>query len=80
MRATSVMRFILFGAVGFGIGWAVLGVLGGGFPIAGGVGTVLGGAIFSETFQPSSCTRLSLALAGRVEERYWGGPSRTTGE
>jgi hypothetical protein len=41
------MRFILFGAVGFGIGWAVLGVLGGGFPLAGGVGLVLGGALFS---------------------------------
>jgi len=47
MRATGVVRFIFFGAVGFGIGWAVLGVLGGGFPMAGGVGTVLGGAIFS---------------------------------
>ena len=47
MRVTSVMRFILFGAVGFGIGWAVLGGLGNGFPMAGGVGTVLGGAIFS---------------------------------
>lgn len=47
MRTTSVMRFILFGAVGFGIGWAVLGVLGGGFPMTGGVGAILGGAIFS---------------------------------
>ena len=25
MRATSVMRFVIFGAVGFGIGWAVAG-------------------------------------------------------
>jgi hypothetical protein len=47
MRATSVMRFVIFGAVGFGIGWAVLGVLGGGFPMAEGVGADLGGAIFS---------------------------------
>ena len=47
MRARGVARFGIFGAVGFGIGWAVLGVLGGGFPMSGGVGTVLGGAIFS---------------------------------
>jgi hypothetical protein len=26
MRATSVMRFVVFGAVGFGIGWAVAGL------------------------------------------------------
>ena len=26
MRATSVMRLVLFGAVGFGIGWAVAGL------------------------------------------------------
>lgn len=26
MRATSVMRFVIFGAVGFGIGWAVAGI------------------------------------------------------
>jgi hypothetical protein len=47
MSLTSVRRFVIYGAVGFGIGWAVLGVLGGGFPMAGAVGTVLGGAIFS---------------------------------
>lgn len=47
MKTFGVMRFVIFGAVGFGIGWAMLGVLGGGFPMAGGVGTVLGGAIFS---------------------------------
>lgn len=47
MSLTNVMRFVIYGAVGFGIGWAVLGVLGGGFPMAGAVGTVLGGAIFS---------------------------------
>jgi hypothetical protein len=27
MRATSVMRFVVFGAIGFGIGWAVAGFL-----------------------------------------------------
>jgi hypothetical protein len=47
MRATSVVRFIFFGAVGFGIGWAVLGIYGGGFAIAGGVGLPMFGAIFS---------------------------------
>lgn len=31
MRAMSVMRFVLFGAVGFGIGWAVAGFFNGGF-------------------------------------------------
>jgi hypothetical protein len=31
MRATSVMRFVVFGAVGFGIGWAIAGFLTSGF-------------------------------------------------
>ena len=47
MRATGVVRFIFFGAVGFGIVWAVLGIYGGGFAIAGGVGLPMFGAIFS---------------------------------
>jgi len=47
MRAKGVVRSIIFGALGFGIGWAVLGILSGGFPMAGGIGTVLGGAIFN---------------------------------
>lgn len=47
MRATSVSRYVIFGAIGFGGAWALLGALGGGFPLAGGVGLVLGGAIFS---------------------------------
>lgn len=47
MSLTKVMRFVIYGAVGFGIGWALLGAFGGGFPLAGGVGLVLGGAIFS---------------------------------
>jgi hypothetical protein len=50
MRATGVVRFIFFGAVGFGIGWALLGIFGGGFAIAGGVGTPMFGAIFSGDF------------------------------
>lgn len=47
MRAAGVMRFVFLGAVGFGIGWALLGVFGGGFAIVGGVGTPMFGAIFS---------------------------------
>ena len=31
MRTLSVMRFVIFGAVGFGIGWAVAGFFNGGF-------------------------------------------------
>jgi hypothetical protein len=31
MRATGVMRFVIFGAVGFGIGWAVAGFFNSGF-------------------------------------------------
>ena len=31
MRATSVMRFVIFGAVGFGVGWAIAGFLTSGF-------------------------------------------------
>jgi hypothetical protein len=31
MRATSVLRFVLFGAIGFGIGWAVAGFFNSGF-------------------------------------------------
>jgi hypothetical protein len=47
MRATGVVRFIFFGAVGFGIGWVMLGIFGGGFATAGGIGTPMFGAIFS---------------------------------
>jgi hypothetical protein len=31
MRATSVVRFVIFGAVGFGVGWAIAGFLTSGF-------------------------------------------------
>ncbi len=48
MRAASVIRFVVLGAVGFGIVWALLGVFGGGFAVAGGVGLPMFGAIFSE--------------------------------
>jgi hypothetical protein len=47
MRAVSVMRVALFGAVGFGIWWTLLGFLGGGFAMADGVGLPMFGAIFS---------------------------------
>jgi hypothetical protein len=47
MKTLGVIRFLIYGAVGFGIAWALLGAFGGGFPIAGGVSLVLGGAIFS---------------------------------
>jgi hypothetical protein len=50
MRAMSVMRFMVLGAVGFGIVWTLLGVFGSGFAIAGGVGLPMFGAIFSEDF------------------------------
>jgi hypothetical protein len=50
MRAMSVLRFVVLGAVGFGIVWTLLGVFGGGFAIAGGVGLPMFGAIFSEDF------------------------------
>jgi hypothetical protein len=42
-----MMRFTFFGAVGFGIVWAVLGMFGGGFAVIGGVGTPVFGAVFS---------------------------------
>jgi len=64
MRSTGVVTFIFFGAVGFGIGWAVLGVLGAGFPMAGGVGTVLGGAIFSGDLQSLLLYTPVLSLCG----------------
>jgi hypothetical protein len=50
VRTTSVMRFVILGAVGFGVVWTLLGVFGGGFPIAGGLGLPMFGAIFSEDF------------------------------
>ncbi len=42
MRATSMMRFVIFGAVGFGIGWAVAGLF----------NTVLVGTMFGPGAEP----------------------------
>ena len=50
MRAKGEVRLIFFGAAGFGIGWAMLGIYGGGFAIVGGVGTPMFGALFSGDF------------------------------
>jgi hypothetical protein len=66
MKPLSVMRFVVYGAVGFGIGWAVLGLLGGGFPMAGGVGTVLGGAIFSGDLPSLLLYTPVLSLGGAI--------------
>jgi hypothetical protein len=66
MKTLSVMRCVLFGAVGFGIGWALLGAFGGGFPLAGGVGTVLGGAIFSGDLPSLLFYTPALSLGGAI--------------
>jgi len=58
------MQFVIYGAVGFGIAWALLGALGGGFPLAGGVGLVLGGAIFSGDFPALLLYTPVLSLGG----------------
>jgi hypothetical protein len=50
MRATSVMQFVAFGAIAFGIEWTLLGVFGVGFPLSAGVGLPMFGAVFSEDF------------------------------
>jgi MFS family permease len=50
MRAKGEVRLIFFGAAGFGIGWALLGIYDGGFAIVGGVGTPMFGALFSGDF------------------------------
>jgi hypothetical protein len=66
MRATTTMRCVLFGAVGFGIGWALLGAFGAGFAMAGGVGLVLGGAIFSGDNQALLLYAPALSVVGAV--------------
>jgi hypothetical protein len=66
MRATTTMRFVLFGAVGFCIGWALLGAFGGGFAMAGGVGLVLGGAIFSGDYQALLLYAPALSVVGAI--------------
>ncbi len=64
MRTTSVMRFVLFGAVGFGIVWTLLGVFGGGFAMSGGVGLPMTGAIFSGDFLALLRYALVFSVAG----------------
>ena len=64
MKSLGVMRFVIFGAMGFGIGWAVLGAFGGGFPLGGGVGLVLGGAIFSGDLPSLLLYTPALSLGG----------------
>src|SRR5215212_1301348 len=66
MILKSVMQFVIYGAVGFGIGWALLGAFGGGFPLAGGVGLVLGGAIFSGDLPSLLLYTPILSLAGAL--------------
>jgi hypothetical protein len=62
--ATSVVRFMVLGAVGFGIVWTLLGVFGGGFAIAGGVGLPMSGAIFSGDFLALLRYALVFSVAG----------------
>lgn len=64
MRATIVMRFVILGAAGFGIGWAVLGIFGGGFAITGGVGTPMFGAIFSGDYLALLAYALAFGVCG----------------
>ncbi len=66
MRATNIMRFVILGAVGFSIGWTLLGVFGGGFAIAGGVGLPMFGAIFSEDFPALIRYALIFSVGGAV--------------
>ena len=60
----SVMRFVILGAVWFGIGWALLGVVGDGFAIVGGVGTLVFGAIFSGDYLALLVYALVFGLGG----------------
>ena len=60
------MRFVVLGAVGFGIVWALLGVFGGGFAVAGGVGLPMFGAIFSEDFPALIRYALVFSVGGAV--------------
>jgi MFS family permease len=64
MRTLGVMRSALFGAIGFGIGWTVLVLIGGEFARAGGVGNVLVGAIFGGDFSTLLLYMLLLSFVG----------------
>jgi hypothetical protein len=66
LKTLSVMRFIIYGAVGFGIAWTLLGAFGGGFPLAGGVGTILGGAIFGGDLPALLVYTPILSLGGAI--------------
>ena len=59
-----MMRFAFFGAVGFGIVWAVLGIFGGGFAVTGGVGTPVFGAIFSGDYPSLLVYALFISVGG----------------
>jgi hypothetical protein len=50
MRATGVMRFVIFGAVGFGIGWAIAGTMLGAVGVDGGFAFATGAFFFMGTF------------------------------
>ena len=72
MRAMSVMRFVIFGAVGFGIGWAGLGIFGGGFAMVGGVGLPMFGAFFSGDFLALLVYALAFSVGGAFAEAVLG--------
>lgn len=59
-----MVRLSVFGAVGFGIGWAVLGIFGGGLAMTGGVGTPMFGAIFSGDFLALLVYALAFSVGG----------------
>ena len=60
----SMIRFIILGAAGFGVLWALLGVFARALAMAGGVGLVLGGAIFSEDFPALLLYALLFSVGG----------------
>ena len=64
MRTMSMIRFIILGAAGFGVLWALLGVFARALAMAGGVGLVLGGAIFSEDFPALLLYALLFSVGG----------------
>ncbi len=66
MREMSVMRSVVFGAVGFGAIWTLLGVFGVGFALAGGVGLPMFGAFFSGDFLALLEYALVFSLGGAL--------------
>jgi len=59
-----MIRVIILGAAGFGVLWALLGVFARAFAMAGGVGLVLGGAIFSGDFPALLLYALLFSVGG----------------